>query len=170
MKITHIFLFLFISLLGSLSLSAQADAPLSPAKEVKGTLAYGQNFEVHYSAPSVRGRKIWGELVPYGEVWRTGANEATTFEIDRDVKVNGQNLPAGKYALFTIPGEKEWTLIFNKDWKQMGTSKYSAKKDALRITVPSTNAGYLTEQMNIDVSDQLLTLRWEYLMVFVTLE
>jgi hypothetical protein len=71
--------------------------------------------------------------VPYGKVWRTGANEATIFETTGDLVINGQKLPAGKYGLFTVPGEKEWTIIFNSVWDQWGAFKYDASRDVLRI-------------------------------------
>jgi Protein of unknown function (DUF2911) len=92
-------------------------------------------FTVTYSRPGVKGRTIWGGLVPYDQVWRTGANEATTFDVTRDVTINGENLAAGKYALFTIPGKDDWTIIFNKQADQWGAFKYDAKADALRLKV-----------------------------------
>lgn len=84
---------------------------LSPAKKEVGTVN-GKKITINYSSPSKRKRKIFGGLVPYGKVWRTGANEATTFEVSKDLMVQGKKLPKGKYGLFTIPGEKEWTIIF----------------------------------------------------------
>jgi hypothetical protein len=88
-----------------------------------------------YHRPNTKARKVWGELVPFGKVWRTGANEATVFEISRDVTVNGKPLPAGKYSLHTIPNKDEWTIIFNKTWNQWGSFNYDEKQDALRVTV-----------------------------------
>ncbi|MFN2391567.1 MAG: DUF2911 domain-containing protein [Pyrinomonadaceae bacterium] len=88
-----------------------------------------------YHRPNTKARKVWGELVPFGKVWRSGANEATVFEISRDVTVNGKPLPAGKYSLHTIPNKDEWTIIFNKTWNQWGSFNYDEKQDALRITV-----------------------------------
>lgn len=88
---------------------------------------------IRYSRPSVRDRKIFGGLVPFGEVWRAGANEATSITFSRDVKVEGQELPAGDYSFFTIPDKDQWTLIFNKSIK-WGTS-YDKSADVLRVKV-----------------------------------
>jgi len=99
--------------------------------KTEGTVA-GVAVVVEYGRPSVGGRAIWGALVPYGQVWRAGADEATTISFDRDVKIEGQALPKGTYALFTIPGESSWTVIFSKTAKQWGAYDYDAKQDALR--------------------------------------
>ncbi len=107
---------------------------------------------IDYSQPSVRGREIYGDLVSYGKVWRTGANEATTFKTDKDIMVNGKKLPAGKYALFTIPGEKEWTIIFNSEPKQWGAYKYDEKKDVLQVKAKSTSHD-MTEKMTFTISE-----------------
>lgn len=90
---------------------------------------------ITYSRPGVKGRAIWGGLVPYNKVWRTGANEATAITITDAVKINGQALPAGTYSLHTIPGKDSWTIIFNKTDKQWGSYNYDQSKDALRIQV-----------------------------------
>lgn len=90
-------------------------------------------ISISYHRPNVKGRKIWGELVPYGEVWRTGANEATTFEVSNDVMINGQKLAKGKYSLHTLPAEGDWMVIFNKKWEQWGSFTYDAKDDVLRV-------------------------------------
>lgn len=90
---------------------------------------------IMYNRPGVKGRVIWGGLVPYDQVWRTGANEATTFSFSQAVKVNGKPLPAGTYSFHTIPGKTSWTMIFNKTAEQWGSYDYDAAKDALRIQV-----------------------------------
>ena len=105
-----------------------------------------------YNRPNVKNRTVWGELVPYGEVWRTGANEATVFEVSNDVMINGQKLPKGKYSLHTIPNKDEWTIIFNKTWNQWGSFNYKAEEDALRVNVKPV-AGEFKETMAIDVED-----------------
>src|SRR6187549_2507951 len=93
---------------------AQADKSKRPSPPGTATgKVNGATITINYSSPSVKGRKIWGDLVPYGQTWRAGANEATTFETDKEIMVEGKSLPAGKYAFFTIPGEKEWVIIFN---------------------------------------------------------
>ncbi|MEO7990424.1 MAG: DUF2911 domain-containing protein, partial [Chryseolinea sp.] len=114
----RISMFLLASVAMITSVLAQ-DKPASPSATVTGKIG-AANVKIVYCQPSARGRKIMGELVPFGEVWRTGANEATTIEFDKPVKIEGKDLAAGKYSLFTIPGEAEWTLIINKDSKQWG--------------------------------------------------
>lgn len=99
------------------------------------------SFTINYHSPGVRKRIIWGGLVPFDEVWVTGAHDATTFTFDKDVLVGGVKVPAGKYAFFTIPGEKEWTVVINKHWKQHLASEYDEKDDVVRIkVVPQQNA------------------------------
>lgn len=107
--------------------------------------------EVVYSRPYLKGREF-SKLVPYGQVWRTGANEATVFEISNDVVIEGKKLPAGKYSLYTIPGETETVVIFNKDWNQWGT-KYNQKRDALRVAVPTLKSDEPVEQFTIDLDE-----------------
>lgn len=93
------------------------------------------DLSVVYSRPGVKGRTVWGDLVPYGQVWRTGANEATKFTTSDDVMINGQKLAAGSYALATIPGKDEWTIAFNTQADLWGAYEYDEKKDALRVKV-----------------------------------
>ena len=105
-----------MALFCSASLLAQETAPSKPSPAATATGKVGEaTITVNYSSPAVKGRNVWaGNLAPYGKVWRSGANEATTVDIDRDITVEGKTLPAGKYSFFTIPGENEWTIIFNK--------------------------------------------------------
>jgi hypothetical protein len=105
--------------------------PLSPPAKAEITVD-GKKITVNYSAPSKRDRAIMGALVPYGEVWRTGANAATTLTTDADLMIGHVHVPAGSYTLFTIPGEKEWTLIVNKQTGQWGT-KYDQSQDLGRV-------------------------------------
>ncbi len=117
---------------------------------------------INYGQPSIKGRKVWGELVPYGQVWRTGANEATTFEVSQDVKIEGQTLPAGKYGFFTIPNEKEWTIIFNKVPNQWGAFKYDDKQDALRVNVKPTKSAAFNEKLVYNISPKgTVGILWE---------
>lgn len=92
-------------------------------------------FAINYHSPGVRKRIIWGGLVPYGEVWVTGAHDATTITFNKNVVIKGVTIPAGKYALFTIPGKNEWIVIINKHWKQHLASEYDAKDDVVRVKV-----------------------------------
>lgn len=99
------------------------------------------SVKINYHSPGVRKRVIWGGLVPYEEVWVTGAHDATTIEVAKAFSVGGKEVPAGKYALFTIPGEEEWIVIINKHWKQHLASEYDEKDDVLRVKVkPSAHA------------------------------
>ena len=153
-------------LLMTVSAQAQTDKSQrpSPPAQAKGTI---QNAEVtiDYSSPSVKGRTIWGDLVPYGKVWRTGANEATTIETSADIMIQGQKLPAGKYALFTIPGKTEWVWIFNSVWDQWGAFKYDQNKDVLRVkAVPQGNPVY-NELMRFEIREGMVYLYWENLQV-----
>jgi len=145
---------------------AQGDAATrpSPPLEQKGKLQDAQVM-INYSAPSVKGRTIWGDLVPYGKVWRTGANEATTFETDKDIMIQDQKLPAGKYALFTIPGESEWTWIFNSQPDQWGAYKYDESKDVLRVKSVAQPSPVFHEQLKFDTGGDKVTLYWENLQV-----
>lgn len=100
------------------------------------------DITIDYSRPVAKGRTIWGGLVPYDKVWRTGANEATQFTVSDDVTINGQPLPKGAYSLHTIPGKDSWTLIFNKTAKQWGSFNYDAAQDALRVTAKPQKAPF----------------------------
>ncbi|MBI4946809.1 MAG: DUF2911 domain-containing protein [Bacteroidetes bacterium] len=93
------------------------------------------SIKINYHSPGVRKRIIWGGLVPYDEVWVTGAHDATTLEVPKAFVVNGKEIPAGKYAFFTIPGKKEWTVIINKNWEQHLASEYDEKDDIVRVKV-----------------------------------
>lgn len=152
---------LIAGLINTVNASAQQDKskrPSPPAK-VSQTLASGAAISIDYSRPSVKGRPM-ETLTPAGKVWRTGANEATVFETSRDVKIEGKTLPAGKYSIYSIPGEKEWTLIFNKTWNQWGTI-YKAEEDVLRVTVKPGKTDKFTEMMtfNIDKGGKV-SLAW----------
>lgn len=132
----------------------------SPPALVKETTTNGLTISIDYSQPSVKGRTIGKEIAPYGEVWRTGANEATVFEISKNATIEGKPLAAGKYGLYSIPGEKEWTIIFNKTWKQWGTN-YTQSDDALRIKVTPSKAKEYTEKMTFTISKAgTVTLLW----------
>ena len=129
---------------------------------------------LHYSRPGVKGRKIWGELVPYGEVWRTGANENTTIRFSTPVKIGGKELPAGLYGLQTIPTADEWTVIFSKDADQWGAFSYKPENDALRIQAKPEAADF-QERMGFEFDDLTdnsakVVLRWEKLAVPFTVE
>lgn len=136
----------------------------SPPKEVSGQIA-GVDIKIDYSSPAVKGRTIWGDLEPYGEVWRTGANEATTIELSQSVSVEGQTLEAGRYSLFTIPNKEKWTVIFNKEADQWGDYNYDEEKDALRVEVVPTDLEEQIERLEFEVRESDVALRWDLLEV-----
>lgn len=132
------------------------------------------NVFVSYSRPSVRDREIFGGLVPFGEVWRTGANEATVVHFSDNVKVAGQPLAAGSYGLFTIPGEDSWTVIFNTGSEQWGSFNHDPSMDRLRIDV-EPRMGEQVEQMsfwfeNVGDDSGMLVLAWDDVMVPIAIE
>lgn len=127
----------------------------SPPASVTQTIKSGATVTIHYNQPSVKGRTIGKDLDPFkGKIWRTGANEATTFTVDKDVKVNGSALPAGKYALFTIADDNEWTVIFNKVAEQWGAYKYDETKDALRIKAKASQSASASEKLTFTVTKE----------------
>ena len=134
----------------------------SPPAQAKETLASGAVVSIDYSQPSVKGRTNGKDLEPMaGKVWRTGANEATVFEVSKDVKIEGKDLPAGKYALFTIANEGEWTIIFNKNPKQWGAYDYKESEDALRVKVKPAKAEAFAEKMTFVVDKNgTVSLLW----------
>jgi hypothetical protein len=156
-------------LLSSLANAQKAPKPLaSPGDSVSGVVG-SSKISINYGSPSVRGRKIWGGLVPYDKIWRTGANEATIFTTSKAIKVEGKTLPAGKYSLFTVPGKTEWKFIFNSQTGQWGIKDdYSAnddpKKDVLTVTVKSMKSAAFSERMKFKI-DNGFVLLWENLAV-----
>ena len=143
----------------------KAETKPSPAATATGKVG-DKTITIAYSQPAVKGREVFGKLVPFNEVWRTGANDATTFTTDKDITVEGKALKAGTYSLFTIPTEKgEWTIIFNSEAKQWGAYKYDAKKDVLRVNVKSSKTATVTERMTFDIKDGNVNLMWEKLAV-----
>lgn len=146
---------------------------ISPKASVSQTVGF-TDVTISYSRPGVKGRKIWGGLVPYDKVWRAGANEATKITFSTDVNIEGKNLPAGSYGFFAIPGRNEWTLIFNKVADQWGAFEYNEAEDALRITVKPEKANF-TEWLRYGftrTSDNTATVNliWENLKVPFKLE
>jgi hypothetical protein len=134
----------------------------------------GATITINYSSPAVKGRQIWGSLVPYEKVWRAGANEATIFETNKAIKVEGKSLAAGKYSLYAIPGEKQWTFIFNSEtgqWgiKQTGETTEDPAKDVLRVTVKPVKSASFKERLSYAVDKKGFALLWENLKVPVSI-
>lgn len=159
-------------LLGAVLLSATAQDDRSkrpsPPAEVRGTIN-GADITITYSSPAVKGREIWGALVPYDVIWRTGANEATTFSTSKDILVNGGSLPSGRYALFTISGKEKWTVIFNAEPDQWGAFDYKKINDVLRVEATPTT-GEFQERMQFMIEGDQVILAWENLRLPLKIE
>lgn len=144
------------------------------SKQVLSPRAYAKsdNAEISYGQPSKRGRVIFGELVPYGQVWRTGANEATEITLKKDCTMGGQKVKAGTYTLFTIPGQKEWTIILNAELKQWGAFGYEdvKNKDVLHISAPVQSTGAVQEKFVINLKKDLLEMSWDQTAVVVPMK
>jgi hypothetical protein len=141
----------------------------SPPATATATLANGTVVTINYSQPSVKGRTIGKNLEPLeGRVWRAGANQATTFEVSEAVKVEGKELPAGKYGFFILSGADEWTVIINKTWDQWGAFSYKEAEDVLRIKVAPAKVSDVAEKLTYAISaDGIVSLAWgEYLIKF----
>jgi hypothetical protein len=141
-----------------------AQKPPSPPGKAEVVLA-GKSVTIDYSRPSMRGRKIMGALVPYGEVWRTGANEATLLKTAIDLEIGGAKVPAGSYTLFTLPSESAWKLIINKQTGQSGLD-YNKDQDLARVDLVKTALASPLEQFTIELvkkgADSAdLILEWE---------
>ena len=169
---------IFLTLIGILTTSVMfaqdKSKPASPPETATGTIS-GSTITINYSSPSVKGRKIWGELVPYDKVWRLGANKATIFETSKDITIEGKKLPAGTYSLYAIPGEKEWTYIFNSktgQWgiKNDGSTTEDPANDVLRVTVKSEKSSSFNERMKFEIGKKGFVLLWENLKVPVSVK
>lgn len=141
------------------------DTSKKSIKSMAFAVVNGDSINIRYHSPAVRKRIIWGGLVPYDEVWVTGAHDATTLQVDKPFIVRGTTIPAGKYALFTIPGKKEWTVIINKNWQQHLATEYDQKEDLIRVSVkPRKNTH--TERLQYYVQDKgngkaVISVAWE---------
>jgi hypothetical protein len=160
----------FAFLVSSVAMAQNAaKKPASPRDSVSGTFG-DASVKIAYGSPSVRGRKIWGGLVPYNTVWRLGANVVTTFETNKDVKIEGKTLPAGKYSVFANPGEKEWIIIFNSvnnQWgvKEGGVANDDPSKDVLKVTVSSMKSKEFNEALTFKIDSKGFVILWENLAV-----
>lgn len=157
--------FLVCLLLSATFTQAQINMPQpSPQATLSQQLGLGK-VSIDYSRPSMRGRKIFGELLPYGELWRTGANAPTKFTFTEEVTIEGKKVPAGEYSLFTIPGQNEWTVILNKNPKA-GTGNYKEAEDAARFTVKPQQTAKPVETFTINLGNltnnsAVVELMWE---------
>ena len=137
----------------------------SPHKYAMAMIA-DAHIHIDYSAPSVKGRIIYGGLLAYGEIWQSGAHNATWIETNKDIIINENLLKAGKYGFFTIPNKDKWTIIFNKNWNQHGKDDYNENDDVLRIDVTPEISEEITEQLIYQVEklndkEGIISLSWE---------
>ncbi len=152
---------LFLLLVSALSITSMAQDKKMPSPPAKANATIdGVAVTIDYHQPSAKGRKIIGALVPFGEVWRTGANATTSIDFSANAKVEGQAVPKGKYGLYTIPGENEWTIIINKDIK-WGHYDYTDKQDVLRVKVKPTKTAAFVETFTINIKDGNVVMEWE---------
>jgi Protein of unknown function (DUF2911) len=158
---------------GSQAQGLKTPAP-SPAQTIKQDFALS-SIEVSYSRPSVKGRAIYGDLVPYGKLWRTGANSGTKIKFGEDVKVGGVAVKAGEYVVFTIPNKDEWEFILNKASKGSGVNDYNVAEDVAHIkvkptTLPMKVESFMVELDNVTNNSAELGILWDNVGVFVTIE
>ncbi len=171
----RIIIVLAIALVYSVSVKAQLNLPpASTDATFKQQIGFGE-VEVKYSRPSARGRAIFGGLVPFGELWRTGAHDATTIKFSEAVKLNGNDIPAGAYSFFTIPNQNEWTIIINKATEMHGASDYTQEQDLVRFTAKPEKSARYYETFTIEVNDFTkdeagLFLLWENTQVKLTIK
>lgn len=171
---TKLLIIFSLMFLGLSSASGQLKLPRESQMQSVTQTVGDTTVAVVYHRPNVKERKVFGELEKYGAVWRTGANENTTFEVSNDVKINGQLLPKGKYGLHTIPNKDEWTIIFNRVNNEWGSYKYDQKQDALRVNVKAKDAD-LQETLSINFENVKLNaadvvIAWEKVRVPFTLD
>ncbi|WP_292011175.1 DUF2911 domain-containing protein [Chryseobacterium sp.] len=146
----------------------------SPRQKVEQQFSMSK-ISIDYGRPGVKGRKIFGELVPYGQVWRAGANSSTKITFGQSVNFGGKVVPAGTYGLFIVPSEKEWKVILNKDFQQWGSFTYDAKQDVVDVTVPVHPLEDKQEWFEItlnptDENSANLVLKWDHLEAEVPLK
>jgi hypothetical protein len=164
-----------IGFCGITAASAQIDVPApSPTGKVEQKVGL-TNVSVVYSRPSVKGRTIFGDLVPYGKLWRTGANACTKITLGDEAMIGGKKVPAGEYSLFTIPGKKQWTVIFNKNTKLWGTGGYNESEDVAHIMVHSMELEKSVESFtimfaNIKTNSAELHLKWANTAISIPIE
>ena len=173
LKLIHLSVVLIFIL--SLSAAGQQLRTPRPSPDATVTQIVGvTEVKIDYSSPGVKERKIWGELVPFGEIWRTGANQATTITFDNAVKINGTELPAGTYGIHTIPNESEWEFIFSNDTKIDGSSDFNKDNEILRVKAKPEEHHFM-ERMTFlftDVTDKsvIVNLLWDELKVSFNIE
>ncbi|MDQ6901605.1 MAG: DUF2911 domain-containing protein [Bacteroidota bacterium] len=166
----------FVCLLMTSFVWAQGDKSKRPSPPEMATgKIKDATITINYSSPAVKGRKIWGDLVPYDKVWRAGANEATLFQTDKNIMIEGKSLPAGKYSLYAIPGKTEWVIVLNSQtgqWgiKMDGGTTEDPAKDVLKVTVKPVKSTSFNERLKFEVDKKGFALEWENLKVPVSVK
>ena len=165
---------LFLTLFSSAQMQGDKTKRASPPEQAVCKFNDSKTVTVNYSSPRMKGRQIYGGLVPYGKVWRTGANEATSFVTDADLTIGGVNVPAGKYTMYTLPGQNDWKLIINKQTGQWGT-EYDEKQDLARIEMKTEPLVSPTENFTIGfdlqgANDCRMRLEWERTRAYVDIK
>ncbi len=153
--------------------NGQPSHPNSPHVTAKGNVS-GANIAITYGSPGVKGREIWGGLVPYDKAWRAGADEATIFETDKDIMVEGMKLPAGKYSLFATPGKDSWDITFNSQVGQWGITRggvanFDAAKNVIVVKVKPKKSATMMENLTYVITNKLFEIDWNHTSVPVML-
>lgn len=174
MRTNIVLLFTVFFLSAAVVLNAQDTKPRISSKAGVKQIVGLTTVDISYSRPGVKGRKIWGGLVPYSKVWRAGADEATKFTFSTDVTINGKKLSAGSYSFFVIPDKREWTVIFNKVADQWGAFEYNESEDAIRFKVKPVKMNF-QEWLEYEFSDMkpnsaVINLKWENLKISFNIE
>jgi hypothetical protein len=153
---------LIIAVAGAFAFAQAKDKSKRPSPPAKAQATIGSTqVTIDYSQPSVKGRKIFGELVPFGQIWRTGANEATTLTTTGELTIGTTNVPAGTYTVYTVPGEDKWWLVINKQTGQWGT-EYDQKQDLARVEMKVQRLDQPVEKFTVSFPDNnKLALDWE---------
>ncbi|WP_026897541.1 DUF2911 domain-containing protein [Daejeonella oryzae] len=176
MKISTLKIFIMVLLTSASAITLKAQTintpPASPTQTIKQQFALSE-IELTYSRPGAKGRKIMGELVPYNEVWRTGANASTKIKFGEDVKIAGNNVPKGEYALYTIPGKEEWTIILSKNTTLWGSMGYKESEDLVRFKAKAMNSPmnmetFTMQFVNLKAQSMDVHMMWENTMVNFT--
>ena len=141
----------------------------SPAQTTDGRIG-SVEIEINYGAPSVKGREIFGALVPYNEVWRTGANENTTISFSEPVRILGQDVPGGTYGLFTTPGRDQWMLHLNSEYEEWGAYGYDEQDNILSKAILPKKADSFQEQLLFSIEDRSVRLSWADLVLDVPID
>ena len=159
MNLSKILILYFVCITSISCTSKQKPSPLVKINHQIGSV----NISMEYSSPRVREIAIWGELVPYNEIWRTGANESTIININKDILINNNLLKKGEYSLFTIPNEEKWIVILNSVANQWGSYDYNEEMDVLRLEITPSVSNKFSENLTFLINNDGILFNWENL-------